>query len=197
MSIWTSKAAGLAAAFALSGCLGGGGGGARTVNLGAEGAPGLAVAAPQGFCVAPDAVARVGASDFVAFARCMGAPGAPALLTATVAGPGSAGGTDPDAEALAAFFTSDEGRAALSRAGRAGSVTVHEVLQADGAVLVRLTDRAARGEAGETWRAVVAVGGRLVTLSVAGGLGTALSAEAGRQMIGAFVRAMRAANRDA
>jgi hypothetical protein len=194
MSIWTSKAAILLASLSLAACVAGGG--ARVVQFGPAGASGFAVAAPAGFCAAPDATNRIGRADFVAFARCAGTTGEPALLTATVGAPGSAGPDDPDPQALAAFFTSDAGRRVLSLAGRADSVTVHEVQAVDGAVLVRLTDRSTRsGRAGgESWRAVVAVGGRLVTLSAGGGAGVALPRENGRQIIGAFVRSVRGAN---
>lgn len=194
MSIWTSKAAAFLAIPFLAACIAGGG--ARVVQLGPAGATGFAVAAPAGFCAAPEATNRIGRADFVAFARCAGASGASALLTATVGAPGSAGPGDPDPGALAGFFTSDAGRQGLSLSGRASSVTVHEVLAADGAVVVRLTDRSTRaGRAGgESWRAVVAVGGRLVTLSAGGGAGVVLPRDDGRRIIAAFVRSVRAAN---
>lgn len=190
MSTWTSKAAAFLACLTLAACVAGGGG---VVRLGESG---FAVAAPSGFCVAPDATSRIGQTDFVAYARCAGASGEPALLTATVGAPGSAGQDDPDPRALAAFFTSDAGRRVLSQSGRAQSVTVHEVTRTDDAVLVRLTDRSTRaGRAGgESWRAVVAVGGRLVTLSASGGAGTVLPRDTGRRLILAFVRSVRAAN---
>lgn len=193
MSIWTNKAVAAAAMLSLAACVAGGDG---VVRLGPEGASGFAVAPPAGFCAAPDASSRIGQSDFVAFARCAGAPGDPVLLTATVGAPGSAGPGDPDPQALAAFFTSDAGRRVLSRTGRPGTVTVHEVLRAEDAVLVRLTDRSTRsGRAGgESWRAVAAVGGRLVTLSAGGGGGAVLPRDSGRAVIGAFVRSVRRAN---
>ena len=76
-------------------------------------------------------------------------------------------------------------------------MTVHQVLAADGAILVRMTDRAAPPAAigpGESWRAVMAVDDRLVTLSASPARGTTLPPETGRRLIGGFVTAMRQAN---
>lgn len=192
MSTWTSKAALTASALALAACVAGGGAG--TVRFGTPEAPGFAVAAPAGFCTARDSLSRLGASDFVAFTRCAG-PGP--VLTATVGAPGSGAGLDLSGAEMAAYFLSDEGRAALARSGRAEAVTVHEVLEADGAVLVRLTDRSRRpseiGE-GESWRAVLAVTDRLVTLAAAPGRQAGLTRDDGRALIARYVAATRAAN---
>jgi hypothetical protein len=156
-------------------------------------APGaIVLAAPQGYCLAADSVARTAASEFAAFTACRG-PGA--VLTATAGGPGSAQPVDP-AE-MGAFLTSDAGRRALSRSGDAVAVTVHAVAAAGEVVLVRLTDRSAPPSAvapGESWRAVFVLGDRLVTLTAAPGAGTTLDSAAGRALIGRFVGAMRGAN---
>lgn len=215
MSIWTSNPAaplGLSWCLALAGCAGGAdrpavlpgflaasGDTARVVALVDATGARFAAAAPSGFCPAPGTVAQVGGSDFVAFARCPGASGAQALLTAMIAPDTGLVPADLDATALAAFFTSEEGRSLISRAGRADSVTVHEVLAADDAVLVRLTDSARPPSAalaveGESWRAVTALAGRLVTLTASGATGAALTRDSGRRMIAGFLRAMRKAN---
>lgn len=203
MSTWTSSRAripaallaALLAALALAACLPfAGGGGDRVVAL--PGPPPFAVAAPAGFCAARGGPRTQGAAQVVAFAPCTGDLPA-ALLTATVGPPGSAAPGEPDPQALSDFLRSERGRAGLSRAGQAASVTVREVLAADGAVFVRLTDTApARGPAveGDGWRAVLAVSGRLVTLSATGGRGAALDRDGGRRLIGAFVAALRRAN---
>lgn len=191
MSTWTSKVLAAALCLSLSACVAGGAG---TVRFGTPEAPGFAVAAPSGFCAARDSLSRLGTSDFVAFTRCAGAG---PVLTATVGAAGSGAGLDLSGAALAAYFTSDEGRAALARSGRAEAVTVHEVLEADGAVLLRLTDASRRPSEigpGESWRAVMAVQDRLVTLAAAPGLSGGLTRDAGRALIGRYVVSTRAAN---
>ena len=173
----------------LAGCVPTGG-----VQIG-TGPQAFRIAAPSGYCLAEGAVARQRGSDFAAFTPCTPGGTATGVLSATVGAAGSAQPVDP--QAMAAFFTSPAGRAALSRARDGRSVTVHQVLAADGAVLVRMTDRASPPAAigpGESWRAVMAVDGRLVTLSASPARGTTLTPEAGRRLIGAFVTAMRRAN---
>ncbi len=156
----------------------------------------MAVRAPQGFCAAPEGRATLDGQSFVAFTPC--AASAPAVvLTATVGPAGSAEGLDLSGRAVAGVLTTPAGRALLSRSGRAATVRVHEVIVAEGAVLVRLTDTApapAPMAPGEGWRAVLQVAGRLVTLSVAGTEAAPLDRGAGRALIGRFVRAIRAAN---
>ncbi|QYK41838.1 MAG: cation transport ATPase [Paracoccaceae bacterium] len=194
MSTWISKARAASLVLIVAACVPAGG--PRVVNFGSATLPGFAVAAPHGFCAAEDSRSRIGANDFVAFTRCPGATGSPVLLTATVGIPGS-GSVAPDPAGLAAFFTSQAGRRMLSRAGRADSVTVHEVIATDGATLLHLTDRArAPGTAlgGEGWRAVAAIDGRLVTLTVSGTVAAPLAAPVGRRLIDGFLRATRAAN---
>jgi hypothetical protein len=137
----------------LAACVAGGGTG--TVRFATADAPDFAIAAPSGFCVADDSLSRLGASKFAAFTRCNGTG---AVLTATVGPPGSGVGLDLSGQALADYFTGTEGRAALSRAGRAATVRVHDVTGSSDAVLVRLTDTAPRPSEigpGESWRAIL------------------------------------------
>lgn len=191
MSTWTSKVLAPALCLSLAACVAGGAG---TVRFGTPEAPGFAVAAPSGFCAARDSLSRLGTSDFVAFTRCAGAG---PVLTATVGAPGSGAGLELSGPEMAGYFLSDDGRAALARSGRAEAVTVHEVVEADGALLVRLTDLSRRpteiGD-GESWRAVLAVQDRLVTLAAAPGRSAGLTREAGRALIGRYVAATRGAN---
>jgi hypothetical protein len=185
MSTWTSRAA---AALALGACVADGPAPPTTA------AQGFALAAPRGFCPVGGAPPEAGPGTFAAFARCAGAAGPPAFLTATVGGPGS-GTLAPDPAEIAAVLTSEAGRAMLSRAGEAGTVTVHEVVAAEGVTLVRLTDTAPGGpQAGPGWRAVAAMAGRLVTLTVSGTTDRPLDPAAARQLIDAFLRAVRRAN---
>ncbi len=183
------RAAALVLGMALAGCVPTGG-----VQIG-TGPDAFRIAAPAGYCLAEGAVARQRGSDFAAFTACAPGGAATAVLSATVGAAGSAQPVDP--QALAAFFTSPAGRRALGRSRDDRAVTVHQVLAAEGAVLVRLTDRATPPAAigpGESWRAVLVVDGRLITLSASPARGTTLLPEAGRRLIGGFVAAMRQAN---
>jgi hypothetical protein len=171
---------------ALAGCVPSGG-----VQIG-TGPMAFRLVAPSGYCLAEGTLARQRASDFAAFTPCTGTG---PVLTATVGAAGS--GLPVEPQEMAAFLTAPAGRRALSRAGDPASVTVHEVLAVDGAVLVRLTDRARPPAAigpGESWRAVMAAGDRLVTLAASPAPATTLPRETGRALIGAFATAMRQAN---
>ena len=99
---------------------------------------------------------------------------------------------------MAGFFQSREGRAALSRAGDAGSVQVHSVTAVDDVMFLRITDAAASagGQPVEPgyWRAIFALKGRIVTLSVLGLRDGPLEADDQRELLDSFVRAVRKAN---
>jgi hypothetical protein len=157
-------------------------------------AEGLRVVPPRGYCIDKAASAAI-----VLMGRCAGvANRPPAILTAAVGGPGSAGALGGGGEALAAFFTSEAGKKALSRSGRARSVTVLEAVGVRDAFLIRLADTSPGGRAQpESWRAVVGLGGRMVTLTATGPAAAPLTREEGRRLIEDFLRAMRNANRNA
>lgn len=181
MSTWISKL-GLALALALLA------GGAAAQSKG------LRISPPAGYCVDREAQAGPG---IVLIGRCAGvANRPPAVLTVAVGAPGSGVGLADQGKALAEFFTSEAGRAALSRSGRAGPVTVLEAMSWRGAFLIRWRDASAgRGVQGESWRAVLGLGGRLVTLTTTGTASTPLSRDAGRKLLESFVSAMTQANR--
>lgn len=190
MSTWTNRAAPALPLLFVAACVAGSG--PRTAQLG-EGASAFLVAAPSGYCTAQQAVTRTDTSAFAAFARCTSGVAASPVLTATVGPPGSGSALDPTS--VAAFFSAPDGRQALSRARDPDSVTVHEVLSTDDAVMIRLTDLSpgSPGE-GESWRAVMTVGDRLVTLSLVGGLDAPFTREEGRILTRAFIAAVRRAN---
>ncbi|MDZ4134870.1 MAG: hypothetical protein U1D06_04640 [Paracoccaceae bacterium] len=118
MFIWTNKPrlfAGLLA-LALASCVEPGA--QSVVRVG-----GVALAAPSGYCVAPQSRMQLAASEFVAFARCNQAQGkGGAVLTATLGAEGSAAGIDMAGPDLPAFVISPEGRRALSQSGLANAV---------------------------------------------------------------------------
>lgn len=151
----------------------------------------LNVGLPTGYCVDRSASRDTGETAVIIMGRCnMAVAAVPAVLTVSVGRPASAGVMAAGPQALAGFFTSAEGRAALSRAGRARDVRVIEALSADEAFLLHLTDR----EAGEYWRALVAVKGRLVTLSATGAPGLPLAPAEGRKLLDRMIAALTRAN---
>lgn len=171
----------------LGGCVATGGG-IRSVAL-LDGA--VTAAAPAGYCVAPGAGRRGTDSAVVLMGRCSARSEAdPAVLTLSVGEAGSAGAMSAGGEALAAYFASAEGRAALSRDGRAADVRLLEAVMVDGAFLLHVTDAAV----GDYWRAITGLRGRLVTVSAAGPDGQALPDAKGRALVEAAVAALKRAN---
>lgn len=162
----------------------------------------VTIAAPAGYCIEPASVLERGDTALLLAGRCAGAGDrVPAVLTASVGAAGSAQGIDiaGNGRGLAAFFRSAPGRAALSRRGRAADVRVEEALGIEGAFLLRLADRGAAQAApvaAESWRAVLPLDGRLVSLTVTGKAGgPVLGRDAGKALIADFVAATRRANR--
>jgi hypothetical protein len=164
------------------------GGGLRSVAL-LDGA--VTAAAPTGYCLAPRTGQRSGDSAVVIMGRCSASgTAAPAVLTLSIARAGSAGVLAGGGASLAQYFTSVEGRAALSRSGRASDVEVVSASDVDGAFVMQLRDL----QAGETWRGVAGLRGRLVTVSVAGPAGDGLEDGQGRALVLAALAALRRAN---
>lgn len=163
------------------------------------------LAGPAGYCVDMQAAEGGESSVFVLLASCAAlngtgpAPKQVAVLTASVVvgAPTSVPLEDRFPE-MAGFFRSREGRAALSRAGDAGSVQVHTVTAVDDVMFLRITDAAASagGQPVEPgyWRAIFALKGRIVTLSVLGLRDGPLEADDQRELLDSFVRAVRKAN---
>ena len=193
MSTWISKVAaqsfcGAAALLALAACDLASFGGTTRVAL-FDGA--MTLAAPPGYCIDPAAVQTSGDTVVAVMGRCASTSTVtPGLLTVSVGQPGSAGVMTAGGAALAAFFTSTEGRRVLSRNGRAQDVQVRQAIGRPDAFVMRLTDRAV----GDYWRAVTGIGGRLVTISATGAEGAPLSPEAGRKLVEAAALALRRAN---
>lgn len=166
----------------------------------------LTIAAPLGYCVDRGALRDRPKAAFVLFGSCAAlAPGpfspAPhplAVLTAT------ASPNRPDAPPLArefprmaAYFDSSQGRRALSRSGRADSVTILRAFASDGAFILHLRDSsdfAGLRAAPDTWRAILDMGARSVTLSVIGLRNAPISAEDGERVLTQFINRIRAAN---
>ena len=190
----------LAGLLLLAGCVPGVGGfAAAPLRAQAVLAGAVTVAAPRGYCVEPAAVLETADSALVLIGRCTGGaanPRAPAILSAAVSRPGSGLDIAASGEALAGFFGSEPGRAALSRSGSAATVTVLETVVVGEAFVIALRDTSPDPTASpESWRAVLVLAGRLVTLTVTGTAAAPLDPEAGRALLDRFIAAMQAANR--
>ncbi|MBI1170347.1 cation transport ATPase [bacterium] len=153
----------LLALIALAGCdgLATGGGLHETTVLGGA----LTIAAPPGYCINPAASVTRGSAIVALMGRCT-ARGevAPAVVSVTVGQAASAGVLVAGPDALARFLTSAQGRKVMARDGVASHVAVIETRIAGEALFVHLNDRSV----GEYWRAILALRGRLVTVSASG-----------------------------
>jgi hypothetical protein len=151
----------------------------------------LIVRAPQGYCV--DKKSARGGEDTAALliGRCTpGGQVKAALVTVSVGRAGSAGVMTAGVEALRDFMASDQGRGMLSRSGKAEDLEVLESGVVEGRLLLHLRDH----EAGEYWRAVIGLRGRLVTISALGAEDAPLAPEQGRKLVDRTVDALIRAN---
>jgi hypothetical protein len=165
----------------------------------------VVVAGPPGYCVDQAASRDRAGGAFVLLGSCASIardpskphPARPGLLTVTVSG-GTVGTGETDAllGALRTYFRTEDGRAALSRSGRAGEVEVLETRIDDGALYLHARDASGptRGMADDYWRALMRVNERLVTLSVNAFSTAPLSDGAGLKTLDDFASRIRAAN---
>lgn len=191
MSIWTSKAAVLAISGLLAGCVEG-----LPVAPAAFSAPRAApvlggavqTGLPRGYCIDRRAGRESGDTAVVVMGRCRGDLDAPPALLTTAVGPaGSAQVLAGGGQTLADYFLSAQGRAALSRSGRASAVEIVQAKSVGPAFVMLVRD----GAVGEYWRGVEPVAGRLVTITV--DLPADSTAD-GEALLEAALTAMRKAN---
>lgn len=151
----------------------------------------VTVAPPRGYCVDGKASHELADTAVMILGRCSaGSSAQPALITITVGPPESARALKPGARALAEYFKSPAGRAALALDGRPGSVRLKSVAVVDGVLVLNLDDR----DLGAYLRAMMPMRGRLVSVAVAPPQGEALDEAAGTGLLDKAVQAMRAAN---
>ena len=193
MFTWTSKTRRLALILLLSGC---------QMELGGFAAPGqtkaisvlggaMTVAAPSGYCVDKRSARSQVDGAVVLMGRCNGGSNHPAaVISVTIGEAGSAGIVADGGTALAAFFQTSGGRAALSRTDSADSVKIVQAASSDGVFALRIVEAGV----GDYWRAIFGLSGRLVTLSVQGPTGSKLDPVTGRALLAASLAAMRKAN---
>lgn len=151
----------------------------------------VTAATAAGYCIDGSKSVETADSAVVMIGRCFyGARARPAVVTVTVGAPGSAAVLAAGPEALAAFFTSPEGRATLARSGLAEDVDVTTAVQSGEDFLILLTD----GDSGPYWRAVTGLSGRLVTVSAMGTSRAPLDEDGSRAVLDAALAALRRAN---
>jgi hypothetical protein len=140
----------------------------------------ITVAAPQGYCIDKKASVAVGSATVLLIGRC-NAQGkvAAAVVTLTIGGPASAGVLVAGPKALADFFASAAGRKVLARDGDPDHVQIVQTQSADRGLLLHLRDQVA----GDYWRAITAIKGRLVTISASGVAGAPLTSAQARALV--------------
>ncbi|MGO4909735.1 hypothetical protein ACEN2J_15530 [Pseudorhodobacter sp. W20_MBD10_FR17] len=194
MSIWISKA--VLISLLLSGCVmpdstGGdlaSGAGAEPTTLSFAD---IELAGPAGFCPLPSTQRLLDDASFVAFAPCNGKLGP--VLAATVGSSASATGITLKSSTMGPYFNTQDGKSALRGENSNDDINVHAVDDYKAAVILQLT-RVAQGQPSESWRALMQVDGRLVTLTVRPRQNTTLTPASGKRLITRFIDAMRAAN---
>ncbi len=190
MSTWTNNAAALALTLAtLVACVAPGSFTSTRSAPVLNGA--LNVGVPAGYCVDRRASRESRDTAVILMGRCAdNLSAAAAVITVSVGQPASGGVMTAGGPALAAFFRSSQGRATLSRDGRAGDVQLLQVVGLGNAMMLLIRDR----RQGDYWRAVVAVKGRLVTLSATGTDRAPLPPAEGRKLLDRSLAALEQAN---
>ncbi|MGH1330406.1 MAG: hypothetical protein ACRBBK_05945 [Paracoccaceae bacterium] len=158
----------------------------------------ILIAGPKGYCIDPTATRDTAKSAFVVLGACgavagRGGGAKAGLLLASVTAAGSgrvAGATDQ----LAAYFSSDEGRAALSRSGDADAVKLLDHRVEGDALYLHLRDTSNTSLAGvapEYWRGMFDVNGHIATVSVMDFAQAPRAANSGLERARAFRRKIR------
>lgn len=154
----------------------------------------VTIAAPQGYCIDPKTSVVRGDAVVVLIGRCTARGGvAAALVSLTVGAPASAGVLIAGPDALAKFFTSPAGRRLLARDGKAAHVAVTRALVGGNTLYLHVEDR----QAGEYWRAITAIKGRLVTVSASGTEDAPLTPEQGLKLVQDTIRLLAERNPEA
>ena len=140
----------------------------------------ITVAAPQGYCIDKMASVAVGSATVLLIGRCNDqGKVAAAVVTLTIGGPASAGVLVAGPKALVEFFASDSGRKVLARDGDPDHVQIVQTQSAGRGLLLHLHDQVA----GDYWRAITAIKGRLVTISASGVAGAPLTPAQARALV--------------
>ncbi|GAB4262081.1 MAG: hypothetical protein Kow0013_07210 [Pararhodobacter sp.] len=156
----------------------------------------VTVTGPVGYCVDGEATRESDIEAFVLLVRCRGTLRPAPVLSATITRVPAPGADDPQAlRRLSAFLATPAGRAQLSRSGDPSDVTVLETTYADGTIWLLIADEGNPEAFDPTyWRAILPVGGRIVTLSVLAAREHPFERESGLSLLRGFVMRMTRAN---
>jgi len=140
----------------------------------------ITVTAPIGYCIDKEASAARGPATVLLIGRCNDqGQVAAAMVTLTIGGTASAGVLVAGQQVLRKFFDSTAGRRVLARDGNADHVQILEVQNYGRGLLLHLNDKVA----GDYWRAITALKGRLVTISASGVTGAPLTTIQARALV--------------
>jgi len=161
----------------------------------------VVVQGPPGYCVDPDTAEDRRSGAFVMLGNCAvlkggNGPDAAGVLTAMVSPPADPP-QRPSPARLQSFFTSPDGRGVLAHDGRPGSVTILSTEASDDVLFLEIRDESEGRPASlsdRAWRAVFPLADRLVALSVTAHRERPLASAEAREVLGAFVAAMKRAN---
>ena len=199
MSTWTSKAVLAACVIGLAGCEGGFGVSRKApeeISL----PDGLVVAGAEGWCVDLPSSRSAVDTSVVVFGSCAAIgrdadaprPAVPGVMTVTVEGAGLA---PPPAEALEAFFATDDGLSVLARDGNAQSVRLLESKRVGERLYLHAEDESALpGASTDYWRALFGLNGRLVSVTLLGLSGRPISSAEGLAALQSQIEELIAAN---
>lgn len=160
----------------------------------------VVIAGPAGYCVDTHGSRDTAAGSFVLLGSCASISGsanapqpvAPTVLTAAVSAGSSGAGIAGSERRLAQYFGSPAGRAALSRTGKASTVTILGHHDGNGAFFLHLRDRVPKAGTIESWRVLFDLNGHIVTLSVVALPGRPMSNRHSEALLTAFMAQVRA-----
>lgn len=166
----------------------------------------VVIAGPRGFCIdraASSTRAEEQAIVVLSSCRALGSglltrsASDSAILTATLAPAGVQLDIAQAAAQMQRLFATEQGRAALSRSGRAASVNVLESFAAEDAYFLRLSDTSPfpGGEvSAEYWRAIFGMEARVLTISAHGLEGAPLARNDGIRLLRDFKQSIQRAS---
>ena len=153
----------------------------------------LRIAVPQGYCLDRNSLVTNG-DTFVALAgRCVEGTVYPAAVISIAVGPqGTAVDVAENVDELISYFETQNGLAALSAAENTPSITLISAQVEKQALLLHLKKHSATkgGLQSDTWRAIVGLSGRLITISISGRDGDALTQAQGAALLKKVISAM-------
>jgi hypothetical protein len=157
----------------------------------------LRVLGPTGYCIDTQTLRDSEGEAFALLAPCRARPNAPPApaLSIAVSNVEIAEGRAPAPEQIAMLVTTDVGLRTLSRSGNPDALEVPEMVERDGVLYLNILDLGGPATLNpEYWRAILPLGGRMVTLSALTPHGQAPERAQTLDLLAAFVSRLRAAN---